>query len=533
MDRRTKILSAAFAAVLSTLILSFVYREWLEPLLAIDAEIAGLQKEYDTLRATEDDVDRGKKEYMAFVSRIGSFDVGKVATEIRARINELIEKHHLQDAKTSPSRPEQKRKTNLTTMQITVTAVGKLKSVVGFLADLAELPQLVRLGNAAVYPASSSRRGQSRNRMNLKVPIEVMVLPQQRIVGLIDEAELARPDSFPPRHVGRDYSMIWTRKPFTEPIPLRAEAGRDVNRRQRQSSRLMGTATGGEAPYACSWEPSDSLQDPDNCKTDVDTSEAFTRTYTLTVTDDEGETATDSVVVTIQESRVALRPGRPEPKPPREIDPRWPDRKYMQLRMTLLRSDGSKSIDELLIYNNKSRAASYYTVGDPFNGGELVFVHPTGGLVRRKDVYYIHPIGSWLNDEIGVDGEDAADFPELKAAAERQRKSDKAASKPPQDTAGTSTGAEPEKAVSVAPAPTKDRRNGAAGRTGVRGAKGRGKASKLRTDPMTLRFGKRRGAEVEAPKASEAESVEKKPGSRPARAGKKGTRRVRRSRNRP
>ncbi|GAF79125.1 unnamed protein product, partial [marine sediment metagenome] len=158
MDRRMKILAGLFGAVIAyALVNTVVYPRWIEPLLTIDQIIAQRRKDYNRLEAVEDEVRRAKEEYEALVSRVGSFDIGKVETDIRDRLNQLIDKHQLQDLKVSPSRPTKDGKTGLEKMVITVSAVGTLKSGVEFLEDVAGLPQLVRVGNAAVYPASRSR----------------------------------------------------------------------------------------------------------------------------------------------------------------------------------------------------------------------------------------------------------------------------------------------------------------------------------------------------------------------------------------
>lgn len=402
---------------------SVVYPQWLEPMLKIHDDIARRQEEFDRLDELELRVERASAEYRGMVARIGSFDPANVETEIRAHINELIEKHELQDVNVAPSRPSEDRKTGLTRMQITVTAMGKLEQVIGFLKDSAEMSQLVHVGNAAVYPAGGGRKGQSRNRVNLRLPLEIMILPQNKIVGRIEESELVRPVELPPRHLGRDYSSIWSRKPFREPIPLNANAGRDVKKRQGQTVRLTGTATGGEPPYTCAWSPSDGLTDPAKCKTEVDTLAAFDRTYTLTVKDDEDKTITDTIKIVIEETRVARRRPPPPPPPLVKRDRPWKDARNMQLIMTLLRKLGDEQISELMVHNKKARKTQYYAVGDGFNGGELVFVHPRGGVARRNNEYLLFPVGAWLSDEVKAGGREAAIYyPELNRAADQLAK---------------------------------------------------------------------------------------------------------------
>lgn len=419
MDRRTKILAGLFGLVLVyALFSSVVYPQWLKPMFEIDKRIADRQQEYDRLADLEDRVDRGRAEYKSMVSRVGSFDPLKVQTEVRSHITELIKKHALQDQNVVPSRPTEDRKTGLTRMQITVSAMGKLSQVIGFLKDTAEMPHLVRVGNAAIYPAGAAKKGQSRDRVNLRVPLEILILPQNKTVGKLEEDELVRPEGLPPRHQGRDYASLWTRKPFREPIPLKANAGRDASKKQNLALRLTGTATGGEPPYKCMWSPSDTLKDPAQCKPEVITTTAGKRTYTLTITDDEGATVTDTVAVTI-EAKPKSRPdpvvggGPIRPTQP-QLDKPWPEARRMKLAMTLLRKLGSENIGEVMIFNSKGKRSQYFAVGDDFNGGELLFVHPRGGIGRRNKDYFIYPVGGWLSDEVRA-GDPHAElyYPEL------------------------------------------------------------------------------------------------------------------------
>lgn len=462
MSRLTKTLTAALGLlVVYGLVSTVAFPRWIEPLLTIDQRIADRQKEYDELRALENRVGRAKEDYRSYVSSVGSFDVGKVEAAIRVVLNELIEKHKLQSASVSPSRPRTDRKTHLTRMQITVTAVGTLESAVEFLKEVAELPQLSRVGNAAIYPASRSRKKQGKERINLRLPIEVLVLPQQKLVGRLDEARLEQPDRVV-RHADRDYSVIWLNKPFTERIPLRAKAGRDVRVEQGRSARLAASASGGDGEYTFSWVPPDGLSDTTVSNPILDTSTPITRDYIVTVEDTNGETSTDSVKVTVRKSR---RPTRPKKPPPveevvKEVDTRWVDRKYRQLCMTLLHRAGPESVSEVMIYNNRAKKNEYFAVGDEFDGGELIYVHPRGGVVRRKDEYFIYPVGSWLDQDVKAGDTGADEYPELNEVVRRLREIDKAGAKDGSKKAVDASGDRAGGTAGVNPPATNDKEGG-------------------------------------------------------------------------
>lgn len=429
MDKRTKILVGLFGGVLAyILISSVVYPQWIEPLLNIDKRIDGEQRKHDQLTASEERVDRARHEYKALVSRVGGLDVGRVETDIRARLSKLIEKYDLQDTNVTPSRATADRKTGLMRMQITLTATGKLQAAVELLKEVAELPHLVRVANAAIYPASRSGRSNKAHMVNLRLPLEVLVLPQQRIVGRIEPEDIRQPESHV-RHADRNYSVIWTRKPFREPIPLLVRTGRDIKERKGRRVSLVATVSGGEPPYSVQWTPSERVKKPASAKTSLDTSSAFSEVYTVTVWDASGETAKATINVNITDPRppnpiVGKRGGdKPPPLPPGPK--RWRDRQYRQIRMTLLRRLGDEQFAELMVHNKKERdktkQTAYFTVGDDFDGGKLVYVHPRGGVVRRSDEYFLYPIGELLDRDVIAGEASAEEFPDLTAIAEELR----------------------------------------------------------------------------------------------------------------
>lgn len=432
MDRRSKTLAIAFGILAGGAFLArVVYPAWIEPVLTIETRLAERRKVYDKLLVVKEQVDAAKRRYRDYLARVGASEVGPVETDVRDRVTRLIEKHHLADMAVTRRRATNVGKTNLMKMGLVVKAEGTLQSAVEFLRDVAELPQLVRMGTVKLYPASATRRGRGRgrgrDRVNLTVPVELWVLPQQRIVGRVQVDSLEQPETVV-RHLDRNYAIIWESKPFWEyvpPVPLRAVAGRDIKAPpSRRKTMLVGTATGGDGEYTIEWSPPDRLSDPNRLKTRIDVSKPFTETYTLSVTDGSGKTVTDTVAVAIIEPPPPTVPTIvdrhvPPPPPPGPPKPkRWKDRKYMQLRMALLRTLGTDRLDEVMVYNNRNRKAEYYAEGDAFDGGQLVFVHPTGGVVRRSEDYFIYPIGGWLDKDLGLtDSTVEAEYPELRRAA--------------------------------------------------------------------------------------------------------------------
>lgn len=419
MNRRTKILATLFTVVIGYVVIArAVYPEWIKPLFSLDRRIAERGKELERLQALADEVEKERWEYRGCVERIGTFDVGRVETDVRDRLNGLIVKYKLQSASVAPSRPVEDRKTGLSTTVITVSAVGTLESAVNFMKEVSELPELVRVGNPTMYPTSSGRKAADKGLVNVRVPVEVLVLPQQKVVGRIDLAELKKPEAFV-RHAERDYSPIWKGTPFTEFVPLaplRVDVQRTIAVETGQSVGLQATPSGGDGNYTIAWSPADGLVDPTSAHPTLDTSTARTQTYTVTVTDGaESKPATASAVVTIREPK----PEQPAVVP-RIVDKgpqRWPDARFMQIVMSLLRSVGPDRTNELMVYNTRTKETIYYRSGADFDGGTLVFVHQTGGLVHRKGQYFVYPLGGTLEDHLEASA--AEGYPELKAAVER------------------------------------------------------------------------------------------------------------------
>lgn len=425
MDRRTKILASVLgAAVLYGILSSAVYPKLIRPWLMLDEEIAKHEADLAKLQVLEERVQKAKYDYREFLVRSGTQNINHALTDVRDRINKLIEEHVLIDAKVTPSRPAKDRKSNLESAVVTVSASGNLQSAVQFLRELAELPHLVRLGTVALTPAaSSSRRGMAADMLNVRVPVEIWTLPDQRIIGRIPPEELTRTEDLFVRHQGRDYAKIWSGEPFSDYVPLVASTVPSISVQKGQNRVLEVNATGGRGEYTYQWSPLEGLSTPTAPTTKVDTSELGTKRYEVKVTDASGKSASANVMVTVAdppkqvERTEVVQQERPEPKP--QGPQAWPDGQYKELRMALLRTSGTERLDEFMVYDTRNRKNDYYRVGDEFDGGQLVYVHQTGGVARRKDQYFVYPLGMTVQQAIPASSAEA--YPELQKAAEYHR----------------------------------------------------------------------------------------------------------------
>ncbi|MBI3834276.1 MAG: hypothetical protein HY287_08105 [Planctomycetes bacterium] len=432
MNRNTRILAISFGAVMAYVLISnVVYPSWIRPLLTLDQRVAEKEKELGELLKDDEAVDRARSEYRTLVGRIGSFNVGKVQTDVRTRLVAMIEKYHLEDVNVAPSsRPVEDRRTGLTTAVVTVSAVGNFDSAVQFLREAAELPHLSRVGNVSISPAGGAKKSPDAERVSFRAPIELLILPKNKVVGPIDEKALVRADVYP-RYSGRDYSKIWKDKPFSDwvpPIPLQIRVAKpNINVEVNAPVTLEGLPpTGGDGQYTVHWSPPDGLSDPSSLKPTLDTSTLMAnKPYLLTVTDGTGgPPATAQVTVTVHDKPPPTpdkvvdtsKPPLPPP-PPKPV--LWKDDKNLQLCMALMRSVGDNHVDEVMITNTRTKENKYYKAGDDFDGGQLIFVHQRGALVHRIDGYFVYPLGNTLEAPLALANAD--EYPELKSAAEKHK----------------------------------------------------------------------------------------------------------------
>lgn len=424
MDKRTKILASLFGVVIVYALFSqVVYPHWIEKWLTLDERIAKRRVVLDRLEAVAARVEGARYAYRSWVGRAGSFDAESVAIDVRDRINKLIEKHGLKNAKVSQSRPSSDRKTGLIKSTVTVSATGTLPKGIAFLRDLAELPYLTRIGAPSLSPAGSSGRGATKDTVNIRVPVEVWILPQHRIVGRLEPKDIERPDKHV-HHAGRDYSRIWSGEPFQEYVPLRVEASPKLSVLKGTSTTLDARVDGGLGGYTFSWMPKKGLSSTTIANPRVDTETPRKQNYTLTVTDAFGHTATAKVAVTVRDTpppTVATRTREIQKPPPEPDRPKpWSNGRQLQICMALLRRIGDTRVEEVMVHNSQSNSEDFYKVGDDFDGGELVFVHQTGGVVRRSDDYFIYPLGETLDNALTERA--AGEYPVLLDAVKRHRK---------------------------------------------------------------------------------------------------------------
>jgi len=419
MDRRTKILASAFGVLVAYAAMTgVVYPRWIEPLVTIDDRIAERQQELDRLEAQVEKVNKARYEYREWAGRAGGFDINTAVTEIRSRLNKLLEKHKLTNVKVTPTRPSQERKTGLWTATVTIAGSGAFDSVVRFLEDISELPQLCRVGNVSISPSSARSRKATINRVNLRVPVEIWAVPQNRIVGRLNPKDLVHPDFFV-RHDRTDYAPIWKGDPFNEYVVMKVKTHPTMTVVQGKRAPLDVSVEGGVGPYTYKWTPEKGLTTPDKKNPVVDTSVVGRQVYTVTVGDARGHTGKSLISVTVAEPPRKAPPITPTQKSPPPVVATGrktsKDARYQRLTMVLLRESKDDKRDEIMVHHSRSKQNSYYGIGDPFEGGELIFIHQSGALVKWEDKLFVYPLGETLDHFIPA--EKALEYPILQRAA--------------------------------------------------------------------------------------------------------------------
>ena len=262
MDRRKIILVGVFGgAILVLFVRGVVFPEWIAPLLTIDDRIVKREEDLATLQAEESAWRSALR-----VPRLGgpnaSFDPNRVVLDVRELLTRLIEKHKLQDSKVNPTRISEDRKTKLSSTTVTVSGIGTLESAIGFLRDLSEGAPTTRLRERGAFPGVD--RGQDRRRGAGDVARSGGALggaaaSHGRQAG-VREASPARGDVAP---CGARLLPIWTGEPFSDFVPLQAQATPSFNVETGGTVILDVSASGGTPPYAYEWSPAEGLSKPD------------------------------------------------------------------------------------------------------------------------------------------------------------------------------------------------------------------------------------------------------------------------------
>jgi hypothetical protein len=123
------------------------------------------------------------------------------------------------------------------------------------------------------------------------------------------------------------------------------------------------------------------------------------------------------------DKEVVEKPKEKPPPPPPPTDASDKDAAHKKVVMAI-----SYGVDELLVVNERAKTQEYIATGQELDGGELVLVHPYGGVVRKRQGDFFYEVGRMLSEAIPVAVAD--DYPEIQAATRRLRSESKPGSRP-------------------------------------------------------------------------------------------------------
>lgn len=225
MPQRQKMLLSVLVAT-AVLLLGgrTVYPRWIKPLFDVSEEIASSEAELQTLVGQWDRYMKTQAKYKEYVLRSGGTDAKQVKNDLLAQLNRLISECELTSKGITPKTPKVNRKTHLQEFRFDIRADGKLESVVRFLILCEELPQLVRLAEIRLTPASTGRRGKTEDRVALFCRLEVVVPSEVDGTMAVKVGPGDQPERVV-RHQGEAewYASIWDGQPFTEWKELASE----------------------------------------------------------------------------------------------------------------------------------------------------------------------------------------------------------------------------------------------------------------------------------------------------------------------
>ena len=419
MDRHSRTRLVGIAVVAGLLATGYFLYPWVdENYLSLGEQVAKAREDRDERKVEAQSIDLARRTYKKYLNRVGTLDPHKARTQLQLSLDRLAGQYHLEGTRstvTSPGKAD--RKTGVWTLKGNLSGACTLEAATNLVRDVYELPYLLSVTKLSLKPEGRSRGQKKTDGVSLTLSLEALVLPDcRKTMGKLKDEELAPLERLV-RHSERDYAPIYEENPFKEwrpTPPLVVDAGREVSGEVNARKSLTGTARQGTPPYRYTWSPAERLMTgATTVRPRIDTSEPFEADFVFTVTDAEGQTATDQVHVVITEAVVRDVPETtPTPRAP-SGPTRWAGARKQAVSVAKT-SHGDKKVAELAVFDSQEKRTEYYQAGAEFDGGTLMYVHPRGAVVRRADAYYIYPLGDRLDQDIPADL--ATDYPHLQRA---------------------------------------------------------------------------------------------------------------------
>ncbi|MHC4063545.1 MAG: hypothetical protein ACYSUI_03445 [Planctomycetota bacterium] len=367
MNPREKRLAIAVVVLLGIgLVAKVVYPKAIKPMFDVQSEIDDLEAELFDQMEERDKVNDALLEYKEYVARSGGIATGEIHNSLPDQLYAMARGAELQLDRVTPRTLAPEKKTGLQKVSMAMSGEGSLESTIGFLKQCYELPYVARFKDLKLNPIAAKKRTlsnpRSRNRSNGKTEAETT---EERVkLNATLEVLVLPNDPIARRHL-------------------------DLESLEQPAQKIKYAGDS----YAMIWER-----------------KPFS------------EYVVDSPVI-VKGPVPPEDPPRPEeppegPEPP-PVDTGDPNARYKTVAMAAKTIGDNCDLGELLVVNTRHKTRQYITTGQQIDGGELIYVHPYGGIVRKENGDYFYEVGSLLSEAIPVAIAD--DYPAIQAMSKRLR----------------------------------------------------------------------------------------------------------------
>ncbi len=386
-----------------------VKSQYSKKLDSLDNEIARLQKDRDQIDSERRRLSIGMETWSKAGRQTLAVDEGQAQTLFRPDIDALVQEVGLKNGSVTLKGTPKFGKNGLRVLNCTVSAEGKLESILKFFFKIHQRPYAVRFRGITVDQLVGKNIPKNTLRMN--VDLDTLLMPDAKADDLPRVMPVNLSSTQPAEGPTRtklakfeDYQGIIKRKvfePWTPPIPA--------------PTKVMGhfPGPGGQLPVTAQqfrWTPSANAKTyevflgeqspPPSVQQGVTASSyqplvplVLGKTYYWRVDAfnvDGLRTEGDVLQFTVyQAPPQAVVERRPDPPPPP------PD-----ANLVLARIVSSDRGQEVVLENpsNKGDEDKRVEVGETLYGGTLVFVHPKGAVSQKDDKLWYHPITKALRE---------------------------------------------------------------------------------------------------------------------------------------
>ncbi|MCP4245452.1 MAG: hypothetical protein GY778_00230 [bacterium] len=357
MNPREKKLAGGMAVVVVVAVFGkVVYPMTIKPLFDVSKQIADLETELYDVQEEEAAFDEVLLQYKNFVARTGGTDTKAVRNRVHKQLDTLLEQAALAEPGVTPRNPSRDRKTGLQTMAFGLSGEGSLAAVIDLLRQCYELPYMARFNDLKLTPVIVKRSARKGN-------------------------SRAGAKSGGNGDKGR--------------VRLSATLEVMVLPADKRARRLLDL---------------DSLEQP--TKVRKHSGERLAMIW-------ERDPFSEYVKPVVKPTPRKPDPiPKPETKPEVKLEPP-PDRGDRDARYKTVAMALKYGRDELLITNSRRKTQQYITTGEELDGGELIAVHPYGGIVRKDNGDYFYEVGTLLSEAMLVVLAD--DYPAIQALSRHLR----------------------------------------------------------------------------------------------------------------